>query len=313
MIINVGGRTDIVNYYTPWLINRLREGFVYTRNPFNPKQVTRYDLNREKVDALIFCSKNYKAILKHMPDIAKKYPIYCHYTITCYGKDVEKNVPSIDESIEILTRLSEVIGKDKLSWRYDPILLTDSYTIEKHVDSFEYMTSKLHDKVNTCIFSFVDMYNKVYKNMPEIIELTDDDKHQLLLALSKIAKKYEMPLQSCAVGDKYKEYGIINSGCITREMLESSNNIEFKNIRPGNKRKGCSCMPWRDIGEYDTCLNECKYCYANKRPKIAMKKYKQHDSNSPILIGNINDDDIINNAKQKSFLKIDDKQQRLMM
>ena len=76
MIINVGGRTDIVNYYTPWLINRLKEGFVYTRNPYHPKQLIKYDLSRKKVDAIIFCSKNYKPILKHMPTINNKYHIY---------------------------------------------------------------------------------------------------------------------------------------------------------------------------------------------------------------------------------------------
>ncbi len=311
MIINVGGRTDIVNYYTPWLINRLKEGFVYTRNPYHPKQLIKYDLSRKKVDAIIFCSKNYKPILKHMPTINNKYPIYCHYTITCYQEDVEPKVPTIDESINILKQLSDIIGSKKISWRYDPILLTSKYDIDYHLEKFEYMTNKLHENVSSCIFSFVDMYKKVYKNMPEIIELTENDKTELLKGLSKISHKYDMPLQSCAVGSEYAKYDINNSGCITSKILEQSNGLAFKKMKKGNKRKGCSCLPWRDIGEYDTCLNECKYCYANKRPTIAKKNYEKHDPQSPILVGHVKKDDKINNAKQYSFLLHDNKQQTL--
>lgn len=311
MIINVGGRTDIVNYYTPWFIKRLDEGYVYTRNPYNRKQLTKYDLSRKKVDAIIFCSKNYRPILEHMPEINRKYPLYCHYTITAYGEDVEPKVPSIDESIGILKELSEIVGVKKVAWRYDPILLTGKYTIDTHLETFEYMASELHDSVSTCIFSFVDMYNKVYRNMPEIIELDEFDKEDLLVGLSRIAKRYDMPLQSCAVGKEYSKYGIVNSGCITSRILEESNDIVFKNIKHRGSRKGCTCMPWRDIGEYDTCLNACKYCYANRRPNIADKNFKKHNPDSPILVGYVNRDDKINNAKQVSFLKKDMSQQRL--
>ena len=78
MIVNVGGRTDIVNYYTPWLMNRLNEGFVYSRNPLFPKGVSKIDLSPEKVDCLMFCSKNYKPILKYM-DILNNRGIIDHF------------------------------------------------------------------------------------------------------------------------------------------------------------------------------------------------------------------------------------------
>ncbi|RAP48657.1 MAG: hypothetical protein BZ135_00320 [Methanosphaera sp. rholeuAM6] len=311
MIINVGGRTDIVNYYTPWLLNRLKEGFVLVRNPYNPKQLTRYSLERNKVDAIIFCSKNYQPILKDMHSIMEKYPIYCHYTITCYEDDVETKVPSINDSITVLNDLCEIVGSQKLSWRYDPILLTDKYTVDYHLESFDHIASCIHDKVSSCIFSFVDMYRKVYRNMPEIIQLTDEDKKELLTGLSNIARKYDMPLQSCAVGNEYSEYGILNSGCITSNILEKSNDLSFKNIGHTGCRNGCKCIPWRDIGEYDTCLNGCKYCYANRRSDIAGIKHRKHDPNSPVLIGKVEKDDKINNAKQASFLKVDYQQQRL--
>lgn len=312
MIINVGGRTDIVNYYTPWLVNRLKEEYVFTRNPYNPHHITKYDLSPSKVDAIIFCSKNYKPILEDMQNISNKYSLFCYYTITAYDEKIEPKVPDIDESIETLKELSNIVGKEKVSWRYDPILLTEKYSIDKHFECFKYIASKLHDYISFSVFSFVDMYNKVYKNMPEIIELTDEEKEQILTGLIKIANKFDMPLQSCAVSNEYEEYGIRKSGCVTSKILEESNDIIFKKVKHGGIRNGCMCMSWRDIGEYDTCLNGCKYCYANKRPDIAEKKYKKHDPKSPILIGHVNKKDKINKAKQSSFLKIDSKQQRLI-
>ncbi len=308
MIINVGGRTDIVNYYTPWLVNRLKEGYVLTRNPYNRKQISRYDLTRKHVDAIIFCSKNYQPILEHMPEIEKKYPLYCHYTITCYDEDVEKKVPSIDESIQTLIQLSEIVGKERVSWRYDPILLTEKYTIEKHVETFEYITSKVHNHISSCIFSFVDMYKKVYRNMPEIIELTSTDEENLLTHLSHIADKYSITLQSCAVKDKYEKYGIKKSGCITSKILEESNNLSFKDIKHKGSRSGCCCMPWRDIGEYDTCLNACKYCYANTNIRLVKRNHKLHNPDSPLLIGDVNEDDVVKEVNQPSYI---DYQQKL--
>ena len=67
MIIYAGGRTDIVQYYTPWLLNRFREGYVLSRNPLFPNKVTRYELTPDTVDCVVFCSKNYEPILPHLP------------------------------------------------------------------------------------------------------------------------------------------------------------------------------------------------------------------------------------------------------
>ena len=104
--------------------------------------------------------------------IDEKYHILCQYTITCYGKDVEPKVPTINQSIKTLERLSDIVGRNKILWRYDPILLTEKYTVEKHLETFEYMAEKIAPLVYRCIFSFVDMYKKVEENMPEIIPLT---------------------------------------------------------------------------------------------------------------------------------------------
>lgn len=181
MIINVGARTDIVHRFTPWLLNRLREGFVITRNPLFPNRVTRYELTPDKVDAILFCSKNYEPILPYMAEIARDYRIYCYYTITAYGEDIEPNVPDIDTSIETLGELSSIVGKGKVAWRYDPVLLTRKYTVERHLETFADMAARLAGSVDRCIFSFVEVYKKLRTNMPELVMLREKD----MLALAE--------------------------------------------------------------------------------------------------------------------------------
>ena len=142
MILNTGGRTDTVQYFTPWLLKRFEEGYVLSRNPMFPQKVTRYELTPEKVDCVVFCSKNYKPMLKDIVKITDKFNTYFYYTITAYGKDVEPGVPSIEESIKTLKELSRIVGKQRLAWRYDPVLLTEKYTIAKHLETFDVMAKE---------------------------------------------------------------------------------------------------------------------------------------------------------------------------
>lgn len=291
MIINVGGRTDIVNYYTPWLLNRLEEGYAYSRNPFARENVYKLSLRPEDVDCLLFCSKNYQPILKHIAGIDEKYNILCNYTITAYGKDIEPKVPSINQSIKTLKRLSDIVGSNKILWRYDPILLTEKYTVEKHLETFEYMAEAIAPLVYRCIFSFVDMYKKVEENMSEIIPFTEKDKVMLLKGIGEISERYNLYTQSCATNENYEKYGIHAAGCTTQEILQQAHNVVYKSVKGTGIRENCHCIPSRDIGDYNSCLSECKYCYANRKPDIPKKVIKLHDEKSPLLLGHLKEND----------------------
>lgn len=302
MIINIGGRTDIVNYYSEWLMNRIHEGFCYVRNPYYPEIVYRYDLSPDKVDFLLMCSKNYRPILKYIDELNEKYRLICHYTITPYGKDIEPNVLDIDASIDTLIELSKRIGKDKVIWRYDPLLLTKRYDVNHLIRGFEYIASKVCNYINKVVFSFVEVYKKLKINFPELIPFTKKEKEQVLLKLGEIAKKYNLKIQTCGCCEDYTKFGIDASGCTSISFLEEVYNIKYKNKKEGKLREGCNCLITRDIGMYNTCLNGCKYCYANKSYKNAVLINKYHDPNSPMLIGNIKENDIIKNSEQKSYI-----------
>ena len=303
MIINVGGRTDIVNYYTPWLLNRLSEGYAYSRNPFARENVYKLSLKPEDVDCLLFCSKNYQPKLKHICGIDEKYNILCHYTITAYGKDIETKVPTINQSIKTLEQLSDIVGENKILWRYDPILLTEKYTIEKHLETFEYIAEKISPLVYRCIFSFVDMYKKVEENMPEIIPLAEEDKVKLLKGIGEISERYNLYTQSCATNESYEKYGIHAAGCTTREILEQAHNVVYKNVKGTGIRQNCHCIPSRDIGAYNSCLSECKYCYANRKPEIPKNVIKLHDEKSPLLLGHIKENDKLIDAEVIRYIE----------
>lgn len=303
MILNTGARTDTVQYFTPWLLKRFEEGYVYTRNPLFPHMVTKYQLSPDKIDAVIFCSKNYAPILPRLREITDRYRTYFHYTITAYGKDIEPGVPDIDEGIATLIGLEKIVGRGRIAWRYDPVLLTKDYTIERHLDTFGYMAKKLAPHIDRCIFSFVEMYKKLKYNMTEIIPLTMQDRERIAKGLGETAAKYGILLQTCGNSGDFSRYGIHHSGCITLEVLGRANGCEFREIKHKGQREGCRCIESRDIGAYDTCPNGCKYCYANKSPQRARDNYKLHDINSPLLLGHIEDGDIITDGNQKSFLK----------
>jgi hypothetical protein len=189
MIVNTGGRTDTVQYYHKWLISRFKEGYVLVRNPLFPGRISKYQLDPAIVDCVVFCSKNYAPILEDLSLITDRFPAYFYYTITPYGKDIEPGVPDIPTSIETLKKLSRLVGKQRVAWRYDSVLLTENYTIESHLASIEAMTKEIAPYAERCIFSFVEMYKRLEKNMPELIAFNEEQKEFLARSFGQIAAK----------------------------------------------------------------------------------------------------------------------------
>ncbi|MBS6644950.1 MAG: DUF1848 domain-containing protein [Clostridiaceae bacterium] len=302
MIINTGGRTDTVQYYAEWLMRCFSEGYVLSRNPLFTNKVTRYELTPDKVDCVVFCSKNYKPVIPRLHEITDRFNTYFHYTITAYGKEIEPGVPPIEESMETLIELSKLVGRQRIAWRYDPVLLTKEYTIQRHLETFERMANVLSPHIDRCIFSFVEMYKKLAINMPELIPLTEEDKDALAHGLGAIADRYGISIQTCGTNGDFTKYGIHTSGCMTLDILGQANGIVFKNLKHKGMRQGCHCIESRDIGAYDTCLNGCKYCYANTKLQKAQENYRLHDAASPLLLGHVKQEDTIIQGAQKSFL-----------
>ena len=290
MILNVSGRTDIVAFYTPWFMNRYKEGYLDVRNPFNPKLVSR--INFSNVDLILFCTKNPLPIIDRIKEIDK--PILFHVTLTPYKKDIEPNVIDKKLVIEGIKKLSDILGSENVVVRYDPIFLSDSYTLEYHIRAFDKMCKVLNGYVKKIVVSFLDDYKNVRYNMRylRLRAFTEEDYKQIGLNFSRSAWENGMSVQTCFEERNLVNYGFTRGECLSLSLAEKITGKKPKKWKARGK-KGCNCAEMVDVGVYNTCKHFCKYCYANYDEKMVNVNTLRHDVNSSLLIGRIDIDDVI--------------------
>ena len=305
MILSVSRRTDIPSYYSEWFFNRIKEGYLCVRNPMNPSQVSRIELSPEVVDCIVFWTKNPKPMLDRLQELSG-YHYYFQFTLTGYGRDVEKNIPHKKEvMIPVFQELSDQIGSEKVVWRYDPILFTKVYTPEYHLKAFSQIAGALKGYTEKCVISFVDSYAKIRKSMAElgVYELGREELVTFAGELARIAGENGMTITSCAETMDLEECGIGHNACIDKELIEEIIGAELKIGKDKNQRKECGCIESMDVGTYNTCRNGCKYCYANYSLESVIANCKKYDPCSPILCDSIKAEDIVTNRKVKSLIK----------
>jgi len=288
MILNVSGRCDIVAFYSDWFMKRYYEGYVDVRNPFYNKNVSR--IYFKDVSAILFCTKNPLPIIDRLSEIDK--PILFHVTITPYKSDIEPNVISKAKIIEGIKKISQIIGKENIYVRYDPILLNDKYTIDYHLKAFDKLCSLLDGYVNHIIVSFIDYYKNVRNNMRylKLRDFNESDYEQIAINFVKSASKHNITVQTCCEEHNLIEYGFIKQDCLSHELVyKLTGQTKFKKW----KERPCNCIEMVDIGVYNCCNHFCRYCYANFDEKQVIANIKKHNDNSSMLIGNISNNDNI--------------------
>lgn len=302
MLINASERTDIAQYYSEWLMNRVREGWALSRNPVVPNRVIRYRLSPDVVDCIVFCTKNPEPMLRHLPELRERgFSLFFYVTITSYGREIEPRVPAYHRVIESFQRLSETLGRDCVGWRYDPVMVFEGYTAEHHLRAFDEMAAALAPYTNFCIFSFVQLYQKLARTFPTLRPVSDADKAILLAGMGETARRYGLRLQTCGDAHDYTAYGIERSACISQPVIERAIGRELAAPRPRPSRPGCGCLPSGDVGAYDTCPNGCRYCYATRDRETALEHYRRHDPRSPLLFGGLTALDEVVDARQESW------------
>ena len=169
MIISASRRTDIPTYYSEWFFNRIEEGYALVRNPMNAHQISKISLRPDVVDGIVFWTKNPTPMMTKL-DRLKDYTYYFQFTLNAYGQDVEASIPSKNNVIiPAFQKLSDMIGPEKVIWRYDPIFLNETYTFEYHIHYFEELAKRLSPYTKKCTISFLDFYRNTEKTLLDFL------------------------------------------------------------------------------------------------------------------------------------------------
>jgi len=260
----------------------------------NFHQVSKISLSPDAVDGIVFWTKNPIPMLNRLSGL-DDYMYYFQFSLTPYGKDIEPNLPSKnDELIDAFKQLSSIIGADRVIWRYDPILINEKYTTEYHVRAFEKIARELHSYTHKVTISFIDVsYRGVKGNMKELalLDFPPDAQAELCTILADIAHHNRLTIDTCAEKIDLAQLGIGRARCIDGALLTKLTGYDLDIAKDKNQRPECGCTASVDIGAYNTCLNGCRYCYANYRLHAVDGNYAMHDLHSPLIVGDVGDED----------------------
>lgn len=305
MIISASRRTDIPAFFSGWFMNRIREQYALVRNPFNSHQVSKISLNPDVVDCIVFWSKNPGPMLTRLNEL-QNYTFYFQYTLNAYGREIEMNLPALEQRIETFQSLSKMIGKERIIWRYDPIILNETYTADWHISTFSNLAGQLSGYTRKCTISFIDMYPTITNNVSPlgIREMTDDSIAALSRKLSSIAASCGLVIDTCAEKIDLSGYNIRHGCCIDGELIAKLAGCPVNTQKDKNQRPECRCAASIDLGFYNTCRNGCLYCYANHSRRLMEERCRSYDSTSPLLCSRISEYDRIYERKTGSLKNI---------
>ncbi len=290
MIISASRRTDIPAYYSEWFLNRLKAGYVLIRNPVISSAVYRIELNPKIVNCIVFWTKDAANILDKLDEInSLGYKYAFQFTVTPYGSDVERNMRPKEDVIKTFRSLSNMIGSERVVWRYDPIIFNDTFTQEYHFKNFERMCSSLSGYTEIVNMSVVQSYH----NKSFGFELSRQDKERFWRGLKQIAVSHDLDLRLCCYPEDPQMYGIKRSKCIDKEYLEKICGYKLKLPRDKNQRALCECCESIDVGVYNTCIHGCTYCYATNSLRETIYNYKNHNPENELLVGSVSEEDSI--------------------
>lgn len=288
MIVSISRRTDLPALYPDWLMNRLREGFVLVRQPYRPHRISRVELRPEKAECLVFWSKNPAPLLPRLEEIRRMgYHFYFQFTLNPYGPPLEAGLPPLADRLDTFRRLSETVGPERVIWRYDPVIFGAGWDAPRHGAAFEKLAAALEGFSSRCIFSFLDWYPGMQGRMKGLAVQPDGVQRRArsggLCRLRSCPRLLPVHLLRTGGGSQGSGY---RAGGLYRSRLDrGAAGLSYPAAEGPGQRPGCGCVESVDIGAYGTCLNGCRYCYANRSEAAAADNHLRHDPHSPLLIG----------------------------
>ena len=237
VIISASSSTDIPAFYAKWFFNRLAKGYCVWRNPFNQEPLY---VSFKNTKAIVFWTKNPKPIIPYLSELDKRgIHYYFQVTLNDYVREgFEPNLPSVEERVETFRNLSNLIGKERVIWRFDPLIITPEITPRNLLSRIWKIGNMLKGSTDKLVFSFVDVlsYRKVQNNLVrdtncftkenvETAEMTAGQKLETvegLVRLREIWKEqgWNLSLATCAEDIDLDQYGIEHNRCIDGELMK---------------------------------------------------------------------------------------------
>ncbi len=295
MIISASRRTDIPAFYAQWFINRIRAGHCAVPNPFNRKQVSHISLRPEDVTNIVFWTRNPKPLIHYLKELdTLGFRYYFQYTVMNNPRLIDTMTPSLSYSLKIFKKLSDLIGPEKVIWRYDPVMISNITDIKFHRDTYKQIAETLKNYTQRSVISLLDFYPKLKKRLKVLkesgVEIVDCDNRpgknfdELLYSLADAAEQCSMEIVSCAEDPDLKRYNIQPGKCIDDIYIKRVFGIDATHKKDPSQREACGCVVSRDIGVYNTCLSGCQYCYATTSFEKASVLHDKHDPDSASMV-----------------------------
>ena len=308
IIISASRSTDIPTFYSDWFISRWEAGYIKWTNPFNGQPLY---VSFKNTRLVVFWTKNPRPMFKHLDYLDKNIPnYYFQFSLNDYDKErYEAKVPSVESRIKTFKELSQRLGKKRVVWRYDPLILTKDIDVNELLKRVKNIGDQIHEFTEKLVFSFVDIdiYKKVENNLKKedvpYIEWTTQNMEEFAKGISQINKDWGLQLGTCSEKIDLDKYGIVHNKCIDDDLMidlfshdsqlmdflgveikqadlfSDGEIIKTRNLKDKGQREDCGCIMAKDIGAYNTCPHECNYCYANASKEVAKKNYQRYLEN----------------------------------
>jgi hypothetical protein len=292
VIISASRRSDIPAFYVDWLMNRIRAGFCTVANPARPKKVTRVSLRPEDVDVIVFWTRNAKPLLGRLAELdARGFRTYFQYTILANPRILDPRCPPLHEAVATFKSLTDLIGPDRVVWRYDPIVVTDRTPEAYHLEKIARLAGSLRGYTKRLVVSLCDMYRHVQARFRRLEEqgvairlLKGPVSADFAKSIAQIAAANAMEASSCAEDIEAVRSVIRPGKCVDDQLIEKVFGIRVTHQKDPSQRPACGCVVSKDIGAYDTCAYGCLYCYATRDAAGAASSRLKHDPAAPSLM-----------------------------
>lgn len=270
VIVSASRRTDIPAFFGEWFLKIWKRGYTIWRNPFNPKDIRKVFFDKTRI--VVFWSKFPEPFINFLKEINTFY--YFHFTLNDYPHILEPNLPHLQRRLSVFKKLSSILGEDRIIWRYDPIIISKNLglTIESILKKIDIISKELEGYTTKLFVSFLTSYRKVIRRFEkkeiDIVDLSYDEKKELLLKIHEIVASRGIELHTCA--EPFYDEKIIPGSCVDPSIpytyLKNDPLLQeyLKNSgKDKGQRKLCKCWKSVDIGFYNTCPFLCTYCYAH--------------------------------------------------